>query len=49
VGKVVLLHNLSMDVSARSLAGGQALKYIAHHTGVYLRVCWLQKQPASSR
>ena len=49
VGKVVFLHNLSMDVSARSLAGGQALKYIAHHTGVYLRVCWLQKQPASSR
>ena len=49
VGKVVFLHSLSMDVSARSFAGGQALKYIAHNTGVYLRVCWLQKQPASSR
>jgi len=49
VGKVVFLHDLSMDVSARSLAGGRAVKYIAHHTGVYLRVCWLQKQPASSR
>jgi GT2 family glycosyltransferase len=49
VGKIVFLHDLAMDVSARSLAGGQALKYIAHHTGVYFRVCWLRKQLAVSR
>jgi cellulose synthase/poly-beta-1,6-N-acetylglucosamine synthase-like glycosyltransferase len=49
VGKVVFLHGLAMDVSARSLVRGQALKYIAHHTGVYFRVCWLQRRRASSR
>ncbi len=49
VGKVVFLHGLSMDVSARSLAGGQALKYIAHHTRIYFRVCWLRRQLAPSR
>jgi len=49
VGKIVFLHSLSMDVSARSLAGGQALKYIAHHTRIYFRVCWLRRQLAPSR
>ena len=49
VGKVVFLHGLSMDVSARSLAGGRAVKYIAHNTGVYFRACWLQKQLAPFR
>jgi glycosyltransferase involved in cell wall biosynthesis len=49
VGRIVFLHDLAMDVSARSLAGGQALKYIAHHTGVYFRVCWLHRELAPSR
>ena len=49
VGRVVYLPHLAVDVSARSLAGGKAFTYIAHHTRVYFRVCWFRRQLATSR
>ncbi len=49
VGRVVYLPQLAVEVSARSLAGGRALTYIAHHTRVYFRVCWFRRQLSASR
>lgn len=40
-GKIVFLRDLPMLVSSRSLRGMRAVRYTVHHTGVYLRVCWL--------
>jgi cellulose synthase/poly-beta-1,6-N-acetylglucosamine synthase-like glycosyltransferase len=48
-GRVVYLPHLAMNVSARSLAEGRALRYIAHHTRVYFRVCWFRRQLSPSR
>jgi len=40
-GRIVFLPELAMPVSARRLRGMAGLRYVAHHAGVYLRVCWL--------
>ncbi len=42
-GRIAFLRDLAVKTSARRFQGAHGLLYVGYHTGVYLKVCWLER------